>query len=200
MIARLAGRVLYKAPGAVIVDVNGVGYDVSVPFSTFGGLPSEGEEVVLHIHTHLREDALSLFGFSSAAEKELFLLLTGVSGIGPKLALAILSNLSVEEVVNSLQAGDEGRLCRIPGIGKKTAGRLCLELADRIKRLGITEAPAGMQPQPEAGGLEDAVSALVNLGYRRQQAEDAVRKTYHHRPGAKTEQLIREALAGLMGQ
>ena len=197
MIARLSGRVVRKSPGTVIVDVGGVGYEASVPLSTYGGLPEEGEEVVLHIHTHLREDALSLFGFSSEAEKELFLLLLGVSGVGPKLALTILSNLSVDDVVNSLQTSDEGKLCRIPGIGKKTAARLCLELADRIKRLGVASVSERTHRHPESGRIEDAISALVNLGYKRQQAEDAVRSVAHARPGRETEELIREALGGL---
>ncbi len=194
MIARLAGRLFRKLPAAVIVDVGGVGYDVSISLSTFNSLPDEGDDVILHVHTHLREDALSLFGFAQEEEKELFLLLTAVSGIGPKLALTILSNLSVNEVIDALTRKDEERLCRIPGIGKKTAARLCLELADRIKRLS---APAPARTQPESDNVEDAISALVNLGYKRSQAEDAVRKAAQGRP-LDAQELIREALSGLM--
>lgn len=195
MIAHLAGRILRKSPESVIVDVQGVGYEVAVPLSTAAALSEAGADARLHIHTHLREDSLSLFGFATEVEKDLFELLIGVSGIGPKLALAVLSSLSAGAIVASIRASDEAALCRIPGIGKKTAARLCLELKDRIARIGLPADGAGSPAQPAGGTNEDAVSALVNLGYKRQQAEEAVQGAQRGRAGApRVEDLIREAL------
>jgi Holliday junction DNA helicase RuvA len=155
--------------------------------------------VTLHIHTHVREDSLSLFGFLTPAEKEAFLQLLSVSGIGPKLALAVLSSLTVEDLVCSIQSSDDSRLCSIPGIGRKTAARLILELKDKIKNIGegAQAAPAETQSRPR-NELDDAVSALVNLGYKKNVAEDAVRKIQRGRAGAGVEALIREALGELM--
>ncbi|MDH4162074.1 MAG: Holliday junction branch migration protein RuvA [Nitrospirota bacterium] len=184
-----------KSPSAVVIDVGGVGYEVAVPLSTFNGIPEPGADVSLHVHTHVREDSLSLFGFSTELEKELFELLMGVSGIGPKLALTVLSNLSVENIMQSLNTADEAALCRIPGIGKKTAARLCLELKDRIAKLRPALPTSGQyRPAGGEGQLEDAVSALVNLGYKRQQAEDAVRTAMRGRPDVPMGELIRESL------
>lgn len=198
MIAWLSGRLRHKAADQLIIDVAGVGYQVSVPLSTYCGIPDDGEEVSLHILTHLREDSLSLFGFLTEAEKNMFLLLLGVSGIGPKLALAILSSLSVPDLSHAIQASDDSRLCMIPGIGKKTAARMVLELKDKMKLV----VPAVLSSSPGSSEVSDddgdVVSALVNLGYKRQQAEETVRKIRHARPDLGVEELIREALQMLM--
>jgi Holliday junction DNA helicase RuvA len=197
MIASLTGRLIRKAADYLVVDVAGVGYQVSVPLSTYYGLPEDGGEVSLHIHTHLREDSLSLFGFLTEAEKNMFLLLLGVSGIGPKIALAVLSSLSVEDLAHALEASDDSRLCAIPGIGKKTAARMVLELKDKIKHFAPAPVPPGQAPAV-AENVEDAVSALVNLGYKRPLAEEALRKVRGIRRDLPLAELIREALNALM--
>lgn len=198
MIAWLSGRLRHKATDYLIVDVAGVGYQVAVPLSTYCGIPDDGEDVSLHIHTHVREDSLSLFGFLTEAEKNMFLLLLGVSGIGSKLALAILSSLSVQDLSHAIQASDDSRLCSIPGIGKKTAARMVLELKDKMKLI-MPAIPAALSgPAVASDDLEDVISALVNLGYRRPQAEETVRKIGHARTDLGVEELIREALQMLM--
>ncbi len=197
MIALLAGKLRRKAIDHLIIDVSGVGYQVQTSLQTYYKLPDIGEEVTLHIHTHVREDALSLFGFLEEEEKSLFLMLIGVSGIGPRLALGILSSLSVAEIAAAIQTSDDSKLCTIPGIGKKTAARLLLELKDKTKLLPVAVAP----PDREAVAMdhrEDALSALVNLGYKKQQAEEALKKVLHAQAGLTIEALIREALAVLM--
>jgi len=199
MIASLSGTLRRKGADYLVVDVGGVGYQVSVPLSILGRLPDTGEEISLHIHTHVREDSLSLFGFMNESEKELFLLLMGVSGIGPKLALAVLSSLPVRELTQAIQMGDDAKLFAIPGIGKKTAARMTLELKDKVKHL----APDAL---PQAGGvsshgtqqLEDAASALVNLGFKRPLAEDVIKRIHQLHPEMRVEDLIREALSALM--
>lgn len=199
MIASVTGRLARKAPDYLVVDVSGVGYQVFVPLSTYYGLPEQGETVSLNIHTHLREESLSLFGFLSLAEKEAFLQLLNVSGIGPKLALAVLSSLTVQDLVCAVQASDDSRLCSIPGVGKKTAGRLILELKDRMKHIeaGASAAALGGE-RMQAADLDDAASALVNLGYKRSMAEEVLRKVRRGRASASVEELIRDALAELM--
>jgi Holliday junction DNA helicase RuvA len=199
MIAWLQGTVRRKTAEAVIIDVGGVGYQVSIPLSTLGMVPEAGADVGLHIHTHLREDSLSLFGFSTELEKDLFLLLLSVSGIGPKLALSVLSGLSVHDLLTVIGSSDDGKLCTIPGIGKKTAARVCLELKDKV-RLLAPEGPVrtGSAAYHPAGPQDDAVSALVNLGYKRQPAEDAVKRVLQGSPAIRIEELIREALSLLM--
>lgn len=197
MIATLTGRLRRKSTDYLIVEVAGIGYQVHVPLSTYYSLPDDGEDVRLYIHTHVREDALSLFGFSTEAEKSMFLLLVGVSGIGPKLALAVLSSLSVQELSLAIQASDDSKLRTIPGIGKKTAARLVLELQDKMK-LMAPFAPLDHQPSSEAGDVEDAVSALVNLGYKKPLAEEALKKVKQGRSGFTVEALIKEALGVLM--
>ena len=197
MIASLTGRLQRRSTDSVVVDVGGVGYLVAVPLTTLQSLPEPGEDVSLHIHTYLREDTVNLFGFATELEKDLFLVLTGVSGIGPKLALSVLSGLSVPDLVSAITMGDDGKLCSIPGVGKKTAGRICLELKDKVRRLlpDIQPAPHAVPPA-EADAVEDAISALVNLGYRRPQAEDAVRAV-PHRSGMTVEDLVRMVLGKL---
>jgi len=172
MIARLSGRLARKSPEALIVDVHGVGYRVLVSLTAFAALPAEGEPVALEIHTHLRETALELFGFTHAAEQHLFGALITVSGIGPRMALNILSGVPADELTAALAEGNVARLVAVPGIGKRTAERLVVELQDRARRLAITPAAA-----PDGGATRDAeaVSALVNLGYRQAEAERAVR-------------------------
>lgn len=194
MIAQLSGMLAQKSPEHLIVDVNGVGYQVFVSLQSFCQLPEVGQPVALLIHTNLRENALELFGFGEVAEKQLFALLTGVSGIGPRLALNILSGMAVRELQAAIEASDIVRLVSIPGVGKKTAERLIVELRDKVKLVRVAVEPSD---QSRVGGLDaEAVSALVNLGYRRPDAEravQAIRATGEH----DLEGLIRGALKRL---
>ncbi|WP_047491440.1 Holliday junction branch migration protein RuvA [Terriglobus sp. TAA 43] len=173
MIAHLRGRLLSKSPNAVIVDCGGVGYDVAISVTTFSSLPDEGAEVSLHINTQVREDAIALFGFTDRDEKRLFERLITVSGIGPKLGITVLSGLSAERLVSAIRAGDTAMLVKIPGIGKKTAERVVLELKDKLDDL---QAAAPAQASGFKGGpvVDDVLSALVNLGYKRDSAQRAV--------------------------
>ncbi len=175
MIARLTGRIVEKEPHQVLVDTAGVGYRLLIPLSTFYTLPAEGDEVTLRVHTHVREDALSLFGFATREEQQLFERLIEISGIGPRLALAILSGLPAGELMEAIAGGDAGRLRGIPGVGPKTADRVVLEMRDRVRLL--KSGTPGRDRPPARGSVQgDVVSALVNLGYRQTQAEDAVRR------------------------
>ena len=198
MIASITGRLRRKATDYLIIDVAGVGYQVQVPLSTYYGIPDDGEEVSLLIHTLLREDSLSLFGFLTQEEKDMFLLLMGVSGIGPKLALAILSSLPVADLSRAIQSADDSTLRAIPGIGKKTAARMVLELKDKIALTTPMIAAPSSTSAVLSDDCEDVISALVNLGYKKPQAEEAVRKVRDGRPGLTIEELIREALTVLM--
>jgi Holliday junction DNA helicase RuvA len=174
MIAFLRGRILGKQPNRVVVDVQGVGYEVHVPLSTYYDMGDEGADTVLRVHTHVREDALQLFGFLTSLEQQLFERLIGISGIGPKLAIAVLSGIEARELVGAVQRGDVARLIRIPGVGRKTAERIILELKDRLAQL----VPAGAEePVVASTGdrlRDDLLSALQNLGYHRPLAEKAV--------------------------
>ena len=196
MIAMLRGRLHEKQATRLVLDVGGVGYDVQVPLSTFYQLPDPGAEVLLRIHTHVREDALALFGFLTVLEQQVFERLIGVSGIGPRLALAVLSGIDPVDLVRAVQAGDVGRLTLIPGVGKKTAERIGLELKDRLASL-IPEAAA---TAPAAAGAREAalrtdlVSALLNLGYHRPLAEKAVEAAVQATSDAPFEQLLKRAL------
>lgn len=177
MIAFLTGRLAFKAPTHLTLDVQGVGYEVHVPLSTYYALPNLDEVTALHIHTHLREDAIQLFGFFSHSEKESFLLLTTVSGVGPKLALSVLSSLPVTELVHAIQGEDIDKLATVPGIGKKSAGRIALELKDKMGKIQPVAVQAAASEAPGTDDpLEDALSALVNLGYRPQDAKEALRR------------------------
>ncbi|MCU1306962.1 MAG: Holliday junction helicase subunit RuvA [Acidobacteriaceae bacterium] len=169
MIAHLRGRLLSKHPNQAVVEAGGVGYDVTISIPTFSELPKAGAEVALHIHTHVREDALSLFGFMRVEEKKLFEKLIGVSGIGPKLAITILSGMSTEFMVAAIRGNDVATLTKIPGIGKKTAERMILELRDKLDQFGVEPSISKAMPVEE-----DVMSALVNLGYQRPAAERAV--------------------------
>jgi holliday junction DNA helicase RuvA len=171
MIAHLRGKLLAKHPNQAIVETAGVGYDVVITVPTFSDLPGLGNEVALHIHTHVREDVIALYGFLRPAEKQLFEKLLTVSGIGPKLAITILSGMAADEMVGAIRSGDVARLTRIPGIGKKTAERMVLELRDKLPVVGtetVSAAPALSAVE------EDVVSALVNLGYQRAAAEKSL--------------------------
>ena len=173
MIARLQGRIAEKRPHRVTVDVHGVGYDLHIPLSTFYGLGEPGSEAVFRVHTHVREDTLALFGFATALELRVFEQLIGISGIGPRLALAVLSGIEPAELVRAVGRGDVRRLTGIPGIGKKTAERMGLELRDRLPP--VLEPDRGAEVAGEPGAARgDLVSALVNLGYGRPSAERAV--------------------------
>src|SRR5215471_6787901 len=170
MIAHLRGRLLVKHPNQAIVDTGGVGYDVSISIPTYSELPAVGTEISLHIHTHVRDDQISLYGFLRPAEKQLFEKLLTVSGIGPKLAMTILSGMAADEMVGAIRGNDLARLTRIPGIGKKTAERMVLELRDKLVVVsGETSAPEALSSVEE-----DVLSALMNLGYQRPLAERAL--------------------------
>src|SRR5512142_542245 len=192
MIALLRGVLLEKHPNQAIVEAGGVGYDVTIPVSTFSHLPDPGAEVRLRIHTHVREDALALYGFLTQDEKGLFEKLIAVSGIGPKLAVTILSGLAAPDLVHAIRRGEVDRLVRIPGIGKKTAERMVLELRDKLPTV------AGEEQAPPAAALsaidQDVLSALLNLGCGRPQAEAAVRKAKLSGAPADFEPLFRKAL------
>jgi Holliday junction DNA helicase RuvA len=197
MIAHLRGTLLEKTPRSVVVENHGVGYEVSVPLSTFYALPDEGE-VSLHVHTNVREDAITLFGFHTRVEKAVFVLLVSVSGIGPRLAVNVLSGIGPDELLQAMAGGDAARLQTIPGVGKKTAERIALELKDRASALlseqgGVDrlEGPATAGDQP---AVQDALSALVNLGYPSRAARQAVEKARDAVDDANLEALIREAL------
>ena len=173
MIASLRGSILEKHPNRIVIDVNGVGYDVFVPLSTFYGLGEPGAGIALRIHTHVREDALVLFGFATLLEQELFERLIGVSGIGPKLALAVLSGIEPQDFIRAIERGDLARLTAIPGVGKKTSERIVLELKDRLPRAHLAAAAAGAAVAEAPILRDDVVSALVNVGYHRPLAEKA---------------------------
>ncbi|MBH0205236.1 MAG: Holliday junction branch migration protein RuvA [Nitrospira sp.] len=199
MIAFLTGRLAFKAPTHLTLDVQGVGYEVHIPLSTYYALPNLDEVTALNIHTHLREDAIQLFGFLSHSEKELFLLLTTVSGIGPKLALSALSSLPVTELVRAVQAEDIDKLSTVPGIGKKSASRIALELKDKVGRIqSATVQVSASEGSGLDGPFEDALSALVNLGYRPQDAKEALRRVTKGDTGPVVlKNLIREGLKEL---
>lgn len=193
MIARLVGRLAQKSPEALIVDVHGVGYRVLVSLTAFAALPEQGDEVALGIHTHLRETALELFGFVTADEQALFGALITVSGVGPRMALNILSGLPAADLREALAAGNVNRLIAIPGIGKRTAERLIVDLQDRVRKLAATAPADGRGPLDG-----EAVSALVNLGYRAPDAERAVR-TITAAGARDLAEVIRRALQKLSG-
>jgi Holliday junction DNA helicase RuvA len=172
VIAHLRGTILEKQPNRVVVDVGGVGYDVAVPLSTFYGLADTGGQVTLRVHTHVREDAISLFGFATALELDLFMRLIAISGIGPKVGLAVLSGIEPAELISAIQRGDLARLTAIPGVGKKTSERIVLELKDRLPKAQPALAAAEGAEPPAL--RDDLLSALMNLGYHRPLAEKAV--------------------------
>ncbi len=193
MIARLAGTVLEKQPDRVVLDVRGVGYLVSISFQTYQELPAAASETALWIHTHVREDALSLFGFATEKERRLFEMLIGVSGVGPKLALTLLSGIPAAELIAALARGDAKRLTSVPGIGRKTADRLALELREKAEKLHTpTEPLSGIDP-------EDVVSALVNFGYKKSEADRAVDAISRRGAPPEFADFLKEALSALSG-
>lgn len=192
MIAKISGKLEHKMPGEVVVDVGGVGYHIFIPLSVFYRLPEVGKAVSLHVHTHVREDALQLFGFLEHEERRIFLLLNSVAGIGPKLAINILSGIPADELARALKEGDQLRLVSIPGVGKKLAERMIVELRDKFLRVAPEEASRG----DGSPLMRDAVSALVNLGYRPGEAEKSVREVT--RQGETTlAEVLKEALRRL---
>jgi Holliday junction DNA helicase RuvA len=192
MIAHLRGKLLEKHPNRAVVETAGVGYDVTLTVPTFSDLPIVGNEVSLHIYTHVREDQIALYGFLRPSEKLLFEKLISVSGIGPKLAITILSGMAADEMVNAIRGNDVARLTRIPGIGKKTAERMVLELRDKMpQQVAGDAAPAQVLSSVE----EDVLSALMNLGYQRAAAEKSLASI--EKNGGSFEKMFREAMGVL---
>jgi len=198
MIAFLRGRLVSKSPNQAIVDCGGVGYDVTISVATFTALPAEGAEARLHIHTHVREDQLALFGFAEPDEKRLFEKLLTISGIGPKLAITVLSGIDASRLVGAIRSGDHATLPRIPGIGKKTAERVVLELKDKLDDMAAA-VPAGTGTPHYGPAGDDALSALTNLGYARPIAQKAVEAALAKEPDAANdfERLFRAAMAAV---
>ena len=197
MIAYLKGQLIYKSPEHTVVDVNGVGYKVFTPLSTYYSLPKPGESVSLRIHTRVREDELKLFGFLTEEEQTIFEKLITINKVGPKLALGILSGMSPADLLKAITNNDAARLSAIPGVGKKTAERLALEMKDKLSDLALE-----MEHQPDSsspgGFYEDALSALVNLGYKKPQAEKALKSAYNtNGQDSLLEDLIKESLNNL---
>ena len=194
MIAHLRGKLLAKHPNQAIVETGGVGYDVTISVPTFSDLPAIGGEVTLHIHTHVREDLIALYGFLRSAEKRLFERLITVSGIGPKLAITILSGMAADEMVNAIRGNDVARLTRIPGIGKKTAERMVLELRDKLPAEGVVESAV----MPAISAVEeDVLSALRILGYQRAAAERELASVEKNGKADSFEVMFRQTLAVL---
>ena len=186
MIARLSGKLSDKSPGRVIVDVNGVGYEIFISLPTYGALAAPGSDVVLDIYTHVREDIIQLYGFSSRPEKTIFERLTGISGIGPRLALTILSGSSVEDLIASIKREDLARLTKIPGVGKKTAERIILELKDKLRDFVVDDERTDSD--------HDVVSAMENLGYNRGQIEVALKRARNGEQDPGFDQLFKRTL------
>lgn len=196
MIGQLSGRLLDKSPTRVLLDVNGVGYEVLIPLSTFEQLGSAGANATLLTHLHVREDILQLYGFASHNEKQLFQLLLNVNGVGPKLAQGILSGCSVQMFCNYVKQGATAALTKIPGIGKKTAERLVLELRDRIEKWDIAQEQTGA-PKGPAALSEEALLALISLGYPRNEAEKAIRQVLAEHEALPVEELLKHALRNM---
>jgi Holliday junction DNA helicase RuvA len=197
MIAHLKGTILEKHPNQVVLDAGGVGYDVQIPVSTYTALPDAGAAFALRIHTHVREDAIQLFGFATSEEKVVFERLIGVSGIGPKLAVTVLSGLATPELITAIRTGDVQRLVRIPGVGKKTAERMVLELKDKLIAV---EAGSKGEPATDAASLFsplelDVLSALLNLGCSRPAAEEAINKAKKRGVAEEFEPFFRTSLS-----
>jgi Holliday junction DNA helicase RuvA len=200
LIASIRGILIYKSPQYLIVDVHGIGYQVFTSLQSFYHLPEPKESVALHTYTHLREDTLQLYGFLTPVERETFLLLQSVSGIGPRSALNILSGLSVEDLVTAIREGNLHKLTSVPGIGAKTAGRMALELKDKVAGLTVDVDAIEGRSSPDAQQqriVEDAVSALVNLGYHRHQAKESVKRVCDENGSLTVEEVIRTSLKQL---
>jgi Holliday junction DNA helicase RuvA len=201
MIAALTGRLASKSPTHVIVDVQGVGYEVLIPLSTLYALPDHDHTIHLHVHTHLREDGIQLFGFVSQEEKRAFVLLTSVSGIGPKLALSVLSTLTVSDLLSAIRSGDVEKLATVPGVGKKSAGRMALDLKEKAERL-LSSYSIAAEPvaASQSRAQDDALSALVNLGYKPTEVKEVFKRMPQTDAApVSLELLIRDALKELAG-
>ncbi len=204
MIAHLHGTLLAKEATGVILEVGGVGYEVTIPVTTFYGMEDEGSQVKLRIYTHVREDTLQLFGFRTARERELFMLLISVSGIGPKSGIAMLSGMSADEIITAIRTNNLARLTSIPGVGKKTAERLCIELRDKMAALSnpaldaeLASGQASDAPPSEDSLREDTLSALSNLGYQKAAAERAIMQAMQEGGDISVETLLRRSLRHL---
>jgi Holliday junction DNA helicase RuvA len=199
MIAHIQGSLHFKSPEYLIIDVDGIGYQVQVPLSTFYNLPQVGSRVSLHIHTHVREDALQLYGFQSPEEKTIFVRLISISGIGPRLAVNILSGISPAELVESLGQNNLARLISIPGVGRKTAERIMVELRDKVSSLAPGhDVTVTVKTAANEALIEDALSALLNLGYKKGVAQGAVENARKRLAGEITlESLLKESLRAL---
>ena len=199
MIGRLSGQLLEKQPPELLIDVNGVGYEVSAPMSTFYALPDVGEKVIIHTHMVVREDAQLLYGFSTQSERTLFRILIKINGVGPKLALTVLSGITADEFIRCIHDNDAAALVRLPGIGKKTAERLIVELRDKVgaeaESSDTSSSPGLMSVSSVKSPIADAVSALVALGYKPNDASKMVRSI--ETEGMNTEEIIRQALQGM---
>jgi Holliday junction DNA helicase RuvA len=202
MIALISGKIVYKGISHVIVDVQGVGYRVFIPLTTFYELPEAGQIITLHVHTNVKQDAINLFGFYTVQERDLFQLMISVSGIGPKMSMNILSGISAQELLRAISGGNVGKLVNIPGVGKKMAERLILELKEKvIKKMMLEETPAA-DDQHKANEIimEDALSALVNLGYKSNVARDALDKVLRSsEEELGMDQLLKKTLKNLAG-
>jgi len=198
MIARLKGQLIEKSPISLVVDVQGVGYEVFIPLTVYYELPECGTAISLYIHTRMREESLKLYGFIKEADKQMFELLTRISKVGPKIALAFLSGMTAQELTQAVFSDDIATLSAIPGVGRKTAERLALELKDKLSELNLqpeaTTATANADGVPGGGLKDDAVSALVNLGYKKAQAEQALKKIWRDEAKPSLEELIRDSL------
>jgi Holliday junction DNA helicase RuvA len=204
MIAHLSGRLLSKQATSVIVDVSGVGYEVNIPLSTFYELADTGSNVELRIYTHVKEDALQLYGFKTALERQLFINFISVSGVGPKMGIALLSNMSTDELITSIKSNNLARLTLIPGVGRKTAERLIVDLREKMTALSVSvvEQEPGVQPEPAGVSPEDrvrsdALSGLVNLGYQRSAAEKAIDAALREDGEMAVEAVLKRALRKL---
>ena len=194
MIAHLKGELIEKSPVSVVVDVQGVGYEAFIPLTAYYNLPECGATVSLFIHTRIREDSLKLFGFTSEADKQMFELLTRISKVGPKIALAFLSGMTSQELTQAVFNEDIATLSAIPGVGRKTAERLALELKDKLSELNLQPEATTASNAPGGGIKDDAVSALVNLGYKKAAAEQALKKVWRDEAKPSLEELIRDSL------
>ena len=200
MIAYLSGKLLEKSANSVIVDIGGVGYDVSIPLSTFYELGEVGDDVQLRIYTHVREDAIQLFGFSTVRERDLYLKLISVQGIGAKSGIAMLSGMNADEIIAAIRSDNLAKLTAIPGVGRKTAERLVIELRDKVGELAASAAAVsgeGPKPAGEADAFDDALSALVNLGYQRNAAEKAIQDIRREGADQNVQKILRAALQRL---
>jgi Holliday junction DNA helicase RuvA len=193
MIAHLTGKLLEKHTNTAVIDVSGVGYEVTIPLSTFYELGDAGSDISLRVHTHVREDAIQLFGFKSAVERDLFLRLISVQGVGPKLAITMLSGMGADEMILAIRKEDLARLTGIPGVGRKTAERLVIELRDKVADLGGTGKQTAEQ-MPADSVFDDALSALINLGYQRPAAEKAINAAAKEGTEITVQKLLRRSL------